>query len=276
MNRMTMTRCLFFVGVLLMSASSSHAFVPWGQGDGFYMGVGGGYGYGDFRTELSTPEGGSAGGGFTVNPSNSFGSAHVGYGEIFDGRYYVAAEFSLGLWAGGSRSNDVKILPMINQLGVLNESVRRDMPSVVNGQFAAEPKQDFAIYSRVGYLLPEERGLLYALLGWTYGVQTYTFSTEGFSFTSGTRQYNIGATRATDNVGMSAFTYGMGLELPVDEALTMRIQYRYIDFGSNASIVLEQLNDKWAPILSPGVVMNLKGGSGSGNHVMSLTVGYFF
>ena len=267
-NKITMTRSLFFAGALMMVASSSHALLPWQQGDGFYVGVGGGYGYGDFHADLATADGELSGDGFTADPDNAFGSLYAGYGEIFDERYYVAAEFSLGLWAGGDRSNAVNIRPYIDEV----ISSGANVPSVINGRFFAEPKQDFSIYSRVGYLLPEDRGLLYLVLGWTYGVQTLSFSTEGF--TSGTTA--IPASFASDNVGLSSFTYGAGLELPVADTLAMRIQYRYIDFGSNALVALDDLNDRWQSILGSGESLGLSSSSGSGTHVLSLGLGYFF
>lgn len=270
MNRMTMKRCLFFAGALMMVASSSHALQPWKQGDGFYAGVGGGYGFGNFDAALSTTAGGESDGGFVASPRNGFGSVYVGYGEIFDERYYVAAEFSLGLWAGGVRSGDVNIRPLIDQLDVLTSGA--SLPSVVNGQFSAGPKQDFAIYSRVGYLLPEHRGLLYALLGWTYGVQTVSMSTEGF--TSGSR--SIAATYADDNVGLSAITYGVGLEMPVAQSVAVRIQYRYINYRDDTTVSLDELNDRMRPLLSPDTSLELKSNNDSGTHVMSLSLGYFF
>lgn len=270
-NKIT-ARCLFFAWALMMGAPSSHAQLPWQQGDGFYVGVGGGYGYGDFHADLATVDGELSGDGFTADPDNAFGSLYAGYGEIFDERYYVAAEFALGLWAGGDRSNAVNIRPYVDE--VLSSTGRANAPSEINGRFFAEPKQDFSIYSRVGYLLPEDRGLLYMVLGWTYGVQTLSFSTDSFDLTSGTT--TIPASFSSDNVGLSSFTYGAGLELPVADTLAMRIQYRYIDFGSNASVVLDDLNDQWTTILGSGESVGLSSSSGSGTHVLSLGLGYFF
>lgn len=260
-----MKKTIFLWSLLLLVSSYDGGALAatWKDSQGAYVGLGGGYGYADFHSDFASA-GGSLETRFSAHPDNGFGWMYLGYGEVFRDRYYIGAELSLGLWAGTSSGSSGNISPTLNQARKPNAV---EFPEIINARFAVEPKQDISIYSRFGYLLPDLRGLLYGIIGWTYGVQNLSLSTD--TFTYGGETY---AASQNDSIGLSSFTYGAGFETAIAKDFSVRIQYRYIDFGSNGSLNISGLEG----IVKDGSDLRLRAGSGSSNHVFGLGASYFF
>lgn len=228
---------LLAYGTMMLAAvivPRAHA-ETWTDVEGYYAGIHGGYGFAKIDSDV---RGGATNVSPSAHPDHGFGGFHLGYGQVFNRNYYLAAEFNMGIWAGTDSESDVTI----------------DVSGTATpATFSAELQRDFSIYARFGYLLEEERGLLYGLLGWNHMIQTVSLATA--------------TAAAASDFGINSFTYGAGYQRRVADNVSLRLQYRYIDYGSNNdSLSLENI----------GAGLRLRAGANSSNHIFSLGMSYIF
>jgi outer membrane immunogenic protein len=185
--------------------------VPIFTWSGIYIGaqLGGAWGYDNVTWSGISNDGDLAGGSFSHSLAGVIGGAHVGFNLQVNPWLVLGAE---GTVDGTSLSNTIAV-PVNDFMG--------DTPGVITATNQAEVQG--SIRGRIG--LAFDRALIYGTGGVAFtGFKTVLVDTTGF-FTS------LPGTNSTISNTRVGWTAGGGVEYAITNNWSVRVEYRYLDFG---------------------------------------------
>lgn len=189
---------------------------------GFYAGINGGVGAGKY--DYSAVIGGVPVTG-SLDSSGGFFGGQIGYNYQFHRNWVAGLEADL-------EASDIQ--------GRFTGSA--DPYVTVN----AGTKTNFfgTVRARIGYLVTPS-ALLYATGGWAYGENTSSLQLDASYFNPGIVHHS------SDTHYKSGWTIGGGLEYALNPNLSAKVEYQYMDLGSNP---IASGNLITTPILLPGTI----------------------
>jgi outer membrane immunogenic protein len=183
---------------------------------GFYVGVHGGIGAGDFDHHLSISEVGGPGyediGTVTTDAGGGFGGAQVGYNYEFSNHVVLGAEADIAAAA-------------------IDGKVSFDGSDFIPVNIEAGTSVDWfgTVRARLGYAF--DNVLVYGTGGFAYGdvKTTLNGNLDGQGF-----DYSYSDTQ-------TGWTVGAGVEYGITKNITLKAEYLYVDLGS--STITEQVSE---------------------------------
>ncbi|MDP9138811.1 MAG: outer membrane beta-barrel protein [Pseudomonadota bacterium] len=185
---------------------------------GFYIGAGGGYRWADFEVDSEVCVGAACvEDSFELEDDGFFGTVEAG----FD--YQLVPSFLIGVLASydfGQKLEDDDF----NNVGV--DAVAA--PGADEGQFFEASIDDiFTVAARAGFVW--DRALLYVLGGWSWANAEASLS-QGCDLEGDGGPGPCGDFTESDDDIIDGLTLGGGVEFLFTENISLRVEYRHIDF----------------------------------------------
>ncbi len=175
---------------------------------GFYLGVNGGYASGDDDAVVyrdTTPKGATAP---SLKPDGGFGGGQIGYNWRAPGGFKDGPS----PWVFGIEAD-------IQGSG-LDDSFSGNLTNTVGATDTVKESQ------RIDYF-----GTVRARLGFAYG-KTLLYGTGGFAYGGVDSHLVINGFNLNSNSAETGWVAGGGIEHKIDPAWSLKVEYQYIDLGS--------------------------------------------
>ena len=191
---------------------------------GFYIGAGGGYQWANFDVDTQSCTNGicnqDAGEIYSLglDDANWFATAQLGVDYQFSDSFVIGA---MGDESGGEKLSDSAF-----------NGVDYDPQNNDDGQYwDASLDGILTVSARAGFLVTPE-ALVYGLVGWSWA-KAEVNAFEGCDFNgSGSSLCGNSDVFANNDETVDGLTLGAGLEWMALEHMSVRLEYRYTDFGS--------------------------------------------
>ncbi len=212
-KRILFTACASLLVAAPASAADSYSWT------GFHAGISAGYSAGQFRLPMAAsfsapPNSGALSGKIGIDGNGFIGGGQAGYDHLF------ANNWLLGFEADASATT---IYPELFSAGPFNTTGTYTLAYKSSLDFLGTAR------ARAGYVLPQNI-LIYGTAGLAYGgVSTNAL----FHFQNGADNTNLNLDRFAIDVGWTA---GAGVEIPVNDRLSLRTEYLYADLGSHTVV----------------------------------------
>jgi outer membrane immunogenic protein len=206
------------------------SYAPAGNWAGLYIGANGGYAWsnGNGSVNASLSEGAcfwvwcgsdQTSGRFTYRPEGGFGGGQIGYNFQ---RGYLVYGLEADLQGGSISGSGSKVLNIGGASG--------DNLSVSS---SSDLDWFGTVRARLGFTVLDSRGLLYATGGFAYGGVKDTLALGALTAANGTKYTT--ATSVSHDETATGYTVGGGAEYAISQALSVKVEYQYIDLGSSSA-----------------------------------------